>query len=130
MLGKPGGIFVLRVDQIPPDRILLQAVARVVLMAESGSLEEQLDQIPAKPQMPPALRPSRAAVRDARVPSPARDLIHFNGLGGFTRDGREYVITLAQGQTRPPLGSISSRTRISGPSYRRRRLLLVVGELP
>jgi len=102
MLGKPGGIFVLRVDQIgSPDRILLQAVARVVLIAESGSLEELLDQIPAKPQMAPALRPSRAAVRDASVPSPARDLIHFNGLGGFTRDGREYVIALAQGQTTP-----------------------------
>src|SRR6185503_5955862 len=32
---------------------------------------------------------------------PPRDLTFFNGLGGFTRDGREYVITLQPGQTTP-----------------------------
>jgi len=32
---------------------------------------------------------------------PPRDLLHFNGLGGFTRDGREYVITMEQDQTTP-----------------------------
>jgi cyclic beta-1,2-glucan synthetase len=30
-----------------------------------------------------------------------RDLIFFNGIGGFTRDGREYVVTIAPGQTTP-----------------------------
>ena len=32
---------------------------------------------------------------------PRTDLLHFNGLGGFTADGREYIITLAPGQTTP-----------------------------
>jgi cellobiose phosphorylase len=32
---------------------------------------------------------------------PPRDLIYFNGLGGFTRDGREYVITIAPDQMTP-----------------------------
>jgi cellobiose phosphorylase len=32
---------------------------------------------------------------------PRRDLIFFNGLGGFTPDGREYVITTAPGQVTP-----------------------------
>jgi cellobiose phosphorylase len=32
---------------------------------------------------------------------PSRDLIHRNGLGGFTRDGREYVIGLLAGQSTP-----------------------------
>jgi cellobiose phosphorylase len=32
---------------------------------------------------------------------PRRDLIFFNGLGGFTPDGREYVITTAHGQVTP-----------------------------
>jgi len=102
MLGKPGGIFVLRVDQIPPaDRALLQAVARIVLMADAGPLAEQLDQAPARMPMPAALRPIRAPVREPSQAPPARDLIHGNGLGGFTRDGREYVITLGPNQTTP-----------------------------
>src|SRR5437763_15037864 len=32
---------------------------------------------------------------------PTRDLACFNGLGGFSRDGREYVMILAPGQTTP-----------------------------
>ena len=32
---------------------------------------------------------------------PAADLTFFNGLGGFTPDGREYVITTAHGQVTP-----------------------------
>ena len=32
---------------------------------------------------------------------PERDLIFCNGLGGFTPDGREYVITIAPGQMTP-----------------------------
>jgi cyclic beta-1,2-glucan synthetase len=32
---------------------------------------------------------------------PRRDLVFFNGLGGFTPDGREYVITTAHGQVTP-----------------------------
>ncbi|HZZ18718.1 MAG TPA: protein ndvB, partial [Opitutaceae bacterium] len=83
------------------DRGLLQAVARVVLMAEAGALGEQLDQVAAKSPMPPILRPSRAPLRDATLAGPARDLIHFNGLGGFTRDGREYIVTLARDQVTP-----------------------------
>jgi cyclic beta-1,2-glucan synthetase len=102
MLGKPGGIFVLRVDQIPlADRALLQAVARIVLMADAGPLEVQLDQAVARTPMPIALRPVRAPARETAPALPARDLVHRNGLGGFTRDGREYVITLAANQTTP-----------------------------
>jgi cellobiose phosphorylase len=102
MLGKRGGIFVLRVDQIPPtDRALLQAVARIVLMADAGSLEEQLDQAVARIPMPTPLRPLRAPGREPAGAEVTRDLIHRNGLGGFTRDGREYVITLAAGQATP-----------------------------
>ena len=35
------------------------------------------------------------------APSPHRELIFNNGLGGFTPDGREYVITLQPGQVTP-----------------------------
>jgi cyclic beta-1,2-glucan synthetase len=32
---------------------------------------------------------------------PRHDLTFYNGLGGFTPDGREYVITTAPGQVTP-----------------------------
>ena len=37
----------------------------------------------------------------AIAPTPRQDLAFFNGLGGFTPDGREYVITTARGQVTP-----------------------------
>jgi cellobiose phosphorylase len=102
MLGKPGGIFVLRIDLIPlADRALLQATARIVLMADAGPLEEQLEQSPSRTPVPAALRPTRAPGREPALAVQVRDLIHRNGLGGFTRDGREYIITLAPGQATP-----------------------------
>jgi cellobiose phosphorylase len=38
---------------------------------------------------------------EAPTPLPPRELIFANGLGGFTRDGHEYVITLEPGQMTP-----------------------------
>ena len=52
----------------------------------------------------PRLVPTRAHRRGAsprRTRCRTRDLIFFNGLGGFTPDGREYVITPVPGQTTP-----------------------------
>jgi len=102
MLGKPGGIFPLRLGDVPPaDRALMQATARILLLADAGTLAEQLDRTVAKPAVPPAFRPSRAPAREAAPAAQARDLVFGNGLGGFTRDGREYIITLARGQMTP-----------------------------
>jgi cellobiose phosphorylase len=101
-LSKPGGIFVLRVDQMGPnDRALLQAAARIVLLADAGTLEQQLNQPAPKPTLAAPLRAIRPPARDPQPVLPVRDLIHHNGLGGFTRDGREYVITLDAGRTTP-----------------------------
>jgi cyclic beta-1,2-glucan synthetase len=102
MLDKPAGIFVRRLEQIPnEDRTLLQAVARVVLDAEHGTLTQQLDlRRVAEPSIP-LLLPVRAAAPDLAAPAPPRDLLFANGLGGFTHDGREYVITLQPGRMTP-----------------------------
>jgi cellobiose phosphorylase len=102
LLDKPFGIFVRRIEQVPADdRVLLESVARIVLDAGNGSLAEQVERrIVQDPPVPP-LVPSRAP-RFERLPTPvARDLIFENGLGGFTRDGHEYVVTLAAGQATP-----------------------------
>jgi cellobiose phosphorylase len=102
LLDKPGGIFVRRLEQIPADdRVLLQSVARIVLDDETGTLAEQLDSRRVLQPLVPPLSPTRPAWLDSPMPAPARELIFPNGLGGFTRDGHEYVITLAAGQTTP-----------------------------
>ncbi len=103
MMDKPGGIFVRRLEQIPnEDRVLLQAVARVALDDEKGTLAEQLERR-SQPESPvSALIPTRSALGVPPVPLPSRELIFgFEQSGGFTRDGHEYVITLEAGQTTP-----------------------------
>ena len=101
---RPGGIFVRPADQISnEDRILLQTVARVIITDSQGTLEEQVNRCALADVLVPPLAPTRT--RRPEPPEvtalPRRDLIFFNGLGGFTPDGHEYVISTAQGQMTP-----------------------------
>jgi cellobiose phosphorylase len=101
MLDKPGGIFVRRLEQIPPeDLLLLQCAARVALDDEGGSLAEQLERRSIQEPSMPALR-TISPVPNEAPDLPPRELMFANGLGGFTRDGHEYVITLQPGQMTP-----------------------------
>ncbi|MBU1565687.1 MAG: cyclic beta 1-2 glucan synthetase [Proteobacteria bacterium] len=101
---RPGGIFVRPGDQIADeDRILFQAVARAILSDVRGTLAEQIGGHVQADIVIPRLIPSRTFRPEphAEVPLPRHDLLFFNGLGGFTPDGREYVITTAAGQQTP-----------------------------
>ncbi|MGA8005746.1 MAG: glucoamylase family protein, partial [Burkholderiales bacterium] len=104
VIDRPGGIFVRPAEQISSeDRILLESVARAVIADGRGTLAEQLDRRgPVEPRAP-RLAPSKNHRPEAPAAAalPRRDLILFNGLGGFTPDGREYVITLAPGEVTP-----------------------------
>lgn len=104
-IDRPGGIFVRASDRIADeDRVLIQTVARVILSDAKGTLTEQL-QLPRirKRGIPLLAVPRRAAVAEpVRPPQPRPDLVFFNGLGGFTPDGREYVITTAAASSRSP----------------------------
>jgi cellobiose phosphorylase len=101
---RPGGIFVRSADQISDeDRILLQSVARAIIIDGRGTLAEQIPRQSVAESPGPCLT-TGGARRLAGQPtpeSPRRDLIFFNGLGGFTPDGREYVITTTPGQATP-----------------------------
>ncbi|MBN2437751.1 MAG: cyclic beta 1-2 glucan synthetase [Deltaproteobacteria bacterium] len=104
VIDRPGGIFVRPVDLIPDeDRVLLQTVARAIIIDSRGTLEEQIKRYGPADVPVPRLVPTRA--RRSEPPSTAalfrRDLIFFNGLGGFTTDGREYVTTTAPGHVTP-----------------------------
>jgi cyclic beta-1,2-glucan synthetase len=99
---KPGGVYLRRSDLMPDaDRILLHSVARVVIVAERGTLEEQLVRREIEPELPPNLT-ARAPQRVyPAAPPRTPELSFFNGLGGFSEGGREYVITLGEGQWTP-----------------------------
>ena len=99
---QPGGIFLRLVEQISAeDRLLFQAVARLVLNDCQGSLAEQLDRLRLTELRVPPLAPSRShAFRRRDVPFAATPILS-NGLGGFSADGREYVINLPPGRHTP-----------------------------
>lgn len=104
MIDRPGGIFVRRGEQISEeDRILFLTVARIVLTDSAGSLADQVERRgrtePAIAMLPVAR--GRTLAPAVAVDPPERELIFSNGLGGFTPDGREYVITLAAGSHTP-----------------------------
>ncbi len=128
VIDRPGGIYVRPAQQIShEDRILLQSVARVVVSDARGTLSDQVGRRPAiapvipllvpaptqydlMPELMPELPPPAADPADsdnAMSPDPwpfdaaAPTRILGNGLGGFSPDGREYIIDLAPGQTTP-----------------------------
>jgi cellobiose phosphorylase len=109
MLGKPGGVFFLTADKVPADdAVLLAAAARAVLGSNRGSLTEQIDhRFTARPDPPRQLAPGAVATTPVAPPAqPLEKLSFWNGFGGFTPDGREYVIvidgTSQIGPTLPP----------------------------
>ncbi|WP_407643994.1 GH36-type glycosyl hydrolase domain-containing protein [Dongia deserti] len=98
--GPPGRVFVLRADLISAEtRLLLTSVARVVLVGQRGSLSDQLDRMP-KPTVQPASKPILADRELPAAPS-LPELEFFNGLGGFSNSGKEYVTILGPGQSTP-----------------------------
>lgn len=109
-LNQRGGIFILYNDQMNgQERILLQTAARMVLSGAKGSLS---DQIPGY-SLPVHHLPDLIPTRQKKIPSyvsPALQpfdseengkLQFFNGFGGFSADGREYVIDIQPGMTTP-----------------------------
>jgi len=101
---QPGGIFVRPVDQISnEDRILLQTVARAIITDRWGTLAEQINRRSLVEVTVPFLTPTRTHRSEplAIAALPRHDLTFFNGLGGFTPDGREYIITTTHGQVTP-----------------------------
>ena len=114
-VGRPGGIFVRAADQVDDEGlILLQAVARVIINDDDGPLAQQIGRrisaanpVPTPvPSAAPSVVPRAPAASDSGGPAPVielarRDLILQNGLGGFTPDGCEYVITSVPARMTP-----------------------------
>lgn len=126
LIDRPGGIFFRRFDQIPEeDRILIQSIARVIVSDRDGSLEEQVERTRWTESLAPQLLPSRQRPAPALEASARGErLDFFNGYGGFSSDGKEYVIESGPGLAtpapwvnvlaNPQFGSVISE---SGASY-------------
>ena len=94
-LDQPGGVFLRRAELIPDaGRHLLLFVARAVFSGLHGSLSDQLDWRPERKDPPEPFEASRLPMPPQPLPVPEMDLLFNNGLGGFTRDGSEYVVRL------------------------------------
>ncbi|MDP1899983.1 MAG: glucoamylase family protein [Rubrivivax sp.] len=103
VVDRPGGIFVRHAEQISnEDRVLLQAVARVLITDRHGTLAQQALRKPvAERRTPPFVATRAPVVAHGPATPPPSGLLFFNGTGGFTPDGREYVIAPPAG-TCPP----------------------------
>jgi cyclic beta-1,2-glucan synthetase len=98
---RGGGIFVLTADQVPEHEVRhLEACARVLLDTRDGGLAAHLDRIVATPPRLPPFEPMLAEDVD-HVPLPPVALQARNGVGGFSEDGREYVIDVEPGGGTP-----------------------------
>ncbi len=108
LLDRPGGIFVRRGEQFPDeDKVLIQTIARITLVDSGGRL---IDQIERRMSVRPLgvsklvsnqggrntssgkLLPSREIVTADEIVGRRGDLLFNNGSGGFTPDGKEYVV--------------------------------------
>jgi len=92
---RSGGVFVRAIEQISDeDRILFQTVARAIISDNIGTLADHVKRkAPAKVKIP-FLAPVQKYLPEFKaIPIPG-DLLFFNGLGGFSADGNEYVISM------------------------------------
>ena len=100
-LHQRGGIFILYGDQMGiEENTLLRTVANVLLNGDNGSLGNQMPGYSIPVHHLPELTPTRQAEVISNAGQPPQtfpleekgDLKFYNGYGGFSADGREYII--------------------------------------
>jgi cellobiose phosphorylase len=99
---QPGGVYLRSATKISKEELLaLQAAARMVLVAARGTLRQQLAASAPATAKPRQLVPGRQFREEPSAPLAFMELKYFNGLGGFTEDGKEFVIYLGPGRHTP-----------------------------
>lgn len=102
-MNRPGGIFLRQTEQIATeDRILISSAARIIISDTDGPLVMQLKNAERAERRKPAwLVPSRKHLPQNDPDISRNDLLLFNGTGGFSPDGKEYVILLSKEKATP-----------------------------
>ena len=100
---RPGGAYLLRADRMGrAERVLIEAVAEVVLRGDRGDLRTQLARPDARQQAIETFVPTaspRGDVATATIDNPS--MTFSNGLGGFTDEGKTYAIVLDGAEETP-----------------------------
>lgn len=100
-LHQRGGIYILYGDQMSvEENVLLQTAASVFLVGEKGPLGNQLQGYSYPLHHLPDITPTRQSVDSTKAAIPPQtlplegkgELKFYNGFGGFSSDGREYII--------------------------------------
>ncbi len=99
---QPGGVFLRSGNKMSSEEMgVIQSSARALLVAARGTLRQQI--AASQPVLPERkLVLTETEFHEEPSPSlPFMELSYFNGLGGFTHDGKEYAIYLGPGQQTP-----------------------------
>lgn len=105
MVNRTGGVYLLNANLMAAEeKNLVYAAARIILKGDAGSIEEQLAWEEAPADVPLNIFKGEAG-REFEIPVKPRfdatQLLFYNGTGGFSQDGREYVVHLKEGQQTP-----------------------------
>jgi cellobiose phosphorylase len=99
---QPGGIYLRSMSKMSQEEMIaLQAAARMVLVAARGTLRQQLAATAPLVAKPKPFSLTQQFREEPSAPLPFMELNYFNGLGGFTHDGKEFVIYLGPGRQTP-----------------------------
>jgi cyclic beta-1,2-glucan synthetase len=98
-----GAVFALRGDRLSSEiQTQLHACARALLHGDRGSLADQLKLArDFKPANAPPAHLALLAPEPALPPPPRPEMEFYNGLGGFTDQGREYLTILENNEHTP-----------------------------
>ena len=100
---RQGSILVRSADQLSSeDRLLFESVARIIISDTKGSLLDQVIRQNPEKTLPPLLESKIVfpQIQQSPIALP-ENLLFFNGMGGFTQDGKEYKIIINKQQTTP-----------------------------
>jgi len=145
MVDKPGGVFLRRAEQIAEeDRVLLQAVARVVLVDQcrdaTGAVERRkraqapiatLKRVERRNQVRCQWRYSNRTVVGRKPPRRKCQSTIWLSITPrwFTHDGREYIMILKSGENTPaPWVNVHRQPTVWNGRVGERRRLYVGGE--
>lgn len=106
LMNRKGGVYQLNANLMAEeDKLLMYAVARIILKGDGGPVEDQLSWREDPVTIPRLKLSDNKAEPEPGFPAgPGFDITQlqfYNGLGGFSQDGREYVIHLRPGQHTP-----------------------------
>ncbi len=97
-----GNVFLLDWEHLSEEQhTLLFAICGAQLAGNRGSLARQLPPPIELTSTSPRFAPTGSTVELPSRPLPFLELPYFNGIGGFTGDGREYSIYLGPGTLTP-----------------------------